>query len=141
MYLQCQSDKLSFPKWARKWINLRKTFSNFYDCKRLSLKLMLDQAGYAFEGSPHSGIDDSLNIARLVVRLLEDGCKLIVNERLFGNKLHNNMRAFQESSNSKVEVENLSRAVAEALGSDDDSGDGEGDENEEGEEEIVTVET
>ena len=121
MFLQCQMDAIKLPKWARSWINIRKSFSNFYDSKRLSLKKMLDHAGFAFEGSPHSGIDDSINIARLVVRLLEDGCKFIVNERIFSGKLNANIQAFKRSGHTvKGEFESLSRAAAEALGSEDD---------------------
>lgn len=121
MYLQCQFSGLKFPKWARKWINIRKTFSNFYDCKRLSLSKMLDAAGFAFVGKPHSGLDDSINIARLVVRLLEDGCKFIVNEQLFSTKLQTNLKSYK----LKGEVVNIKRSEAEALDSSDD-------ENEEG---------
>lgn len=124
MYLQCQFSKLIFPKWARKWINIRKTFSNFYDCKRQSLKQMLETAGYAFVGQPHSGLDDSVNIARLVTRLLEDGCKFIVNERLFSSKLCDNLHAFR----GKGEVMCVNRREAEASSSSDDE---EGDESEE----------
>lgn len=83
---------------------------------------MLDHAGFAFQGSPHSGIDDSINIARLVVRLLEDGCKFIVNERIFTDKNNANIQAFKSSGQTaKGEFENLTRAAAEALGSDIES--------------------
>jgi len=52
----------------------------------MSLRAMLELAGFEFEGQPHSGIDDSRNIARLAIRLMEDRCELIVNERLFHGK-------------------------------------------------------
>lgn len=116
MFLQCQFSGIRIPKWARKWINIRKTFSNFYDCKRQSLSKMLETSGYTFVGQPHSGRDDALNIARLVVRLLEDGCKLIVNERLFTHKLNLNLRAFKGFG----EVVGMSRREAEELPSEDD---------------------
>lgn len=35
-----------------------------------------------FEGSPHSGIDDSVNIARIAIKMLNDGCALSLNEKL-----------------------------------------------------------
>lgn len=82
---------------------------------------MLEQAGYAFEGNPHSGLDDSLNIARLVIRLLEDGCKFLVNESLFAEKLHENLKAFRGSNGVKGGVQNITRAAAEALESEDES--------------------
>ena len=46
----------------------------FYICDFLT--------GMSFEGSPHSGLDDSLNIARIAISLLNDGCALNINERL-----------------------------------------------------------
>ena len=38
-----------------------------------------------FEGSPHSGIDDATNIARIAVKLLSDGCSLSLNEQILVN--------------------------------------------------------
>lgn len=35
-----------------------------------------------FEGNPHSGLDDSYNISRICLRLLEDGAFLDQNERI-----------------------------------------------------------
>lgn len=35
-----------------------------------------------FEGSPHSGIDDATNIARIAIKLLNDGCCLSLNEQI-----------------------------------------------------------
>lgn len=39
-----------------------------------------------FEGNPHSGLDDSSNIARICLRLLEDGAFLDQNERIVSLK-------------------------------------------------------
>ncbi|KAK7110273.1 3'-5' exoribonuclease 1-like [Littorina saxatilis] len=85
MSKQCEISKLPFPRWARRWINLRKAFCNFYDCKRLNLQHMLTNLGLQFEGRPHCGLDDSKNIARIVCHLLEDGCIFKVNE-VFDNR-------------------------------------------------------
>ena len=41
--------------------------------------------GMVFEGSPHSGIDDATNIARIAVKLLSDGCSLSLNEQILVN--------------------------------------------------------
>ena len=38
--------------------------------------------GIRFEGTPQSGIDDSINIARIAIKLLNDGCALNINERI-----------------------------------------------------------
>lgn len=95
LYLSCQLHGLKFPKWARKWINIRKTFSNFYDCKRLNLSQMLESVGFEFEGQPHCGLDDSKNIARLAIKLLNDGCQFLVNEELSPIKIEQNVLAFR----------------------------------------------
>lgn len=39
-------------------------------------------SGMQFEGSPHSGMDDSINISRIAVKMLSDGCSLNINERI-----------------------------------------------------------
>ena len=41
--------------------------------------------GLEFEGSPHSGVDDARNIARIVVRLLSDRAFVRINEKIFIN--------------------------------------------------------
>lgn len=48
---------------------------------------MLEKLGMDYEGRPHSGLDDSKNIARIAIRMLQDGCELRVNERLHGGLL------------------------------------------------------
>lgn len=35
-----------------------------------------------FEGNPHCGLDDSYNIARICIRLIEDGAFVDQNERI-----------------------------------------------------------
>lgn len=47
---------------------------------------MLEFLGMEFEGSPHSGLDDSQNISRICLRLLEDGAFLDQNERIISLK-------------------------------------------------------
>ncbi|KAG7235960.1 hypothetical protein INR49_001698 [Caranx melampygus] len=51
------------------------------------LSTMLEKLGLKYEGRPHSGLDDSRNIARIAVRMLQDGCQLRVNERMHGGQL------------------------------------------------------
>ena len=47
-----------------------------------SLERMLMQLDLEFEGRPHSGIDDTRNIVRILKRLVQDGCELKYNESL-----------------------------------------------------------
>ncbi len=87
LHLQCLMSKVPFPRWARKWINIRKSFSNFYGFRRSKLSVMLENMGLSFEGQQHSGIDDARNIARIAIRMLQDGADIKVNERLYAHKL------------------------------------------------------
>lgn len=51
------------------------------------LSTMLEKLGMKYEGRPHCGLDDSRNIARIAVRMLQDGCQLRVNERMHAGQL------------------------------------------------------
>lgn len=82
MYYQCKESGIEMPKWSHKWVNIRKSYCNFYQCGRGGIETMLSNLGMKFEGSPHSGLDDSINIARIAIKMLSDGCGLNVNEHI-----------------------------------------------------------
>lgn len=46
--------------------------------QKINLKGMLTALGMKFEGREHSGLDDSRNIARIVVKMLNDRSELRV---------------------------------------------------------------
>ncbi|KAL8202828.1 UNVERIFIED_CONTAM: 3'-5' exoribonuclease 1 [Gekko kuhli] len=87
--IQCRVSRLRYPSFAKKWINIRKAYGNFYKVPRNQTKLsiMLEKLGMDYDGRPHSGLDDSKNIARIAARMLRDGCELRVNEKLHGGLL------------------------------------------------------
>ncbi|XP_064128912.1 3'-5' exoribonuclease 1 [Loxodonta africana] len=87
--IQCQLSRLRYPPFAKRWINIRKSYGNFYKVPRSQTKLtiMLEKLGMSYEGRPHSGLDDSKNIARIAVRMLQDGCELRVNEKIQSGQL------------------------------------------------------
>ncbi|XP_006884203.1 PREDICTED: 3'-5' exoribonuclease 1 [Elephantulus edwardii] len=87
--IQCQLSRLKYPSFAKKWINIRKSYGNFYKVPRSQTKLtiMLEKLGMNYDGRPHSGLDDSKNIARIAVRMLQDGCELRVNEKMHAGQL------------------------------------------------------
>ncbi|CAH2292487.1 3 -5 exoribonuclease 1 [Pelobates cultripes] len=89
--MQCHISRIKYPRFAKKWINIRKCYGNFYKVPRTQTKLttMLEKLGMNYDGRLHSGLDDSKNIARIAVRMLRDGCELRVNERLHGGLLVN----------------------------------------------------
>ncbi|CAF1323704.1 unnamed protein product, partial [Didymodactylos carnosus] len=78
--LQCYLSNIEYPHWAKKWINVRKAFGSFYSTKRCGILAMLSKLGLNFDGHRHSGLDDSINIAKITMELIKDGCVLIVNE-------------------------------------------------------------
>jgi len=86
--LSCLQYSIEIPDWARRWVNLRKGFANFYrwnsanQQKVPGLQTMLDKLDMEFVGNPHSGLDDAKNIGRVVSRMVLDGAILKVNEML-----------------------------------------------------------
>lgn len=105
---QCKDSLQPYPEWAKNWINIKKSYCNFYRTKRLPLNQMLENLGLRFEGRPHCGMDDSRNIARIAIHLLSDGCNLRLNERI---RLHSNGKPdFRQRG-----VSNLSRKDFERL--------------------------
>lgn len=87
--IQCRLNRLKYPPFAKKWINIRKSYGNFYKVPRSQTKLtiMLEKLGMDYDGRPHSGLDDSKNIARIAVRMLQDGCELRINEKMHAGQL------------------------------------------------------
>ncbi|XP_032043178.1 3'-5' exoribonuclease 1 [Aythya fuligula] len=87
--IQCRVSRIKYPSFAKKWINIRKSYGNFYKVPRNQTKLtiMLEKLGMTYDGRPHSGLDDSKNIARIAIRMLQDGCELRVNEKMHAGQL------------------------------------------------------
>lgn len=85
--IQCCLSEIPYPKWARKWINLKKIYGNFYKINKPKIEEMLSCLGLQFEGRLHCGLDDARNLSRIVTKLIQDGCVLQINERLNNGKL------------------------------------------------------
>ncbi|EFO16618.2 exonuclease [Loa loa] len=85
--MQCIQSKLNpIPHDFRFYVNVRRSFANKY-CKKhptqkINLSRMLTSLNMKFEGREHSGLDDSKNIAKIVIRMLGDKSELRVNEKL-----------------------------------------------------------
>ena len=71
---ECERKGLPFPSCAKHWIDVRAAFAEWHQIKQLNVQKMLEWSGMVFEGRPHSGIDDTRNIARIVTHLLSQGC-------------------------------------------------------------------
>ena len=81
---QCHYSNVPIPKWGKSWVNLKKTFKNFYQKgeNRICLKTMLEILNMDFIGRPHCGLDDAKNIARILLKMIYDGSNIQINERL-----------------------------------------------------------
>lgn len=64
---------IKLPKYLCEWFDLREEFYYFTGIKG-GIKKQLRYFQIDFEGSKHSGIDDSKNIAKIVVECLKMGC-------------------------------------------------------------------
>ena len=87
MFLQCRTSRIPFPRWATRWVNIRKTYSNSYKIPRVNVLTMLEYLGLSFEGRQHCGLDDARNIARILGYMINDGCTIYINERMYDTKL------------------------------------------------------
>ncbi|XP_025016712.1 3'-5' exoribonuclease 1 [Tetranychus urticae] len=79
---QCQIHGLEFPIYAKRWINLKRVYSDCYQAHPICLDNMLTTLGIRFEGKRHSGYYDALHITKLLLKMLNDGAILTVNETL-----------------------------------------------------------
>ena len=80
--LQCSHSEIAFPYWASRWIDVRKLFSNWFNTRRCGIQKMLSYLGLEFEGQQHCGLDDAKNIARILIKLMDDGCQAKCNDKL-----------------------------------------------------------
>ena len=61
------------PFWAKKWINLKISHQKVHNRFPRSLSEILQVNELKFEGRPHSGIDDTRNIANVIKALALKG--------------------------------------------------------------------
>ncbi|CAF0990375.1 unnamed protein product [Adineta steineri] len=78
--MQCEISHIIYPNWAYQWFNVKKTFSDFYFVMPGRIQNMLENLHLPFHGNLHSGLDDAINIGRIVIQLIQDGCVLVSNE-------------------------------------------------------------
>ena len=58
-----------------------------FQLKQPKIMDMLANVGLEFEGRLHCGMDDARNLARILIRLMEDGAKPQMNEKLINGRL------------------------------------------------------
>lgn len=65
--------KLKLHSYYTSYINVKDEFEIFYQKKAKGMTGMLDALGLKLEGRHHSGIDDTHNIAKIMLYLIENG--------------------------------------------------------------------
>lgn len=73
---ECKRKQIRKPEVLSSWIDIRAKYREFYKRKPQGLNGALRELGMNFEGREHSGIEDARNTARLVWRMVKDGCLL-----------------------------------------------------------------
>lgn len=73
---QCHLSGVKVEKPFMKWINIKDEFRRLYHRKGKGMVGMLEHLGLTLEGRHHSGIDDSRNIARIWIKMLQNGYQL-----------------------------------------------------------------
>ena len=84
---ECKRKKLIYPPCLKYWIDLKLIYKKFYNRKPQGLNGALKEMGMAFEGREHSGLDDAKNTAKLVYKMIQDGCLLGLTKGLNDVKL------------------------------------------------------
>ena len=79
---ECTRKGIPLAAYYAKWVNIKSMFAEFYNTRNLKIHKMLERQNLKFEGRLHSGIDDTRNIARILIKMRNDGCHLYVNEQL-----------------------------------------------------------
>ena len=79
---ECSRKGIPKRRYFDKWVNVKQLFADFYHVRTCKIHKMLAMQGMKFEGRLHSGIDDTRNIARIAIKMREDGCTIYINEAL-----------------------------------------------------------
>lgn len=79
---------LPFLHDFRRYIDVKHVFQSLgYSTKTVKLKRMLKTMGMQFKGNLHFGLDDTQNVAKIVLRLIEDGHILDYTHKLVPREL------------------------------------------------------
>lgn len=78
---QCKVSNIDLPPYFMEWINLKDVYLNFYGREARGMMSMMKQCGIPLLGSHHLGIDDTKNIARVLLHMLADGAVIQITAR------------------------------------------------------------
>ena len=78
-------DKVHVPDYFREYIDIRATFHSYFKPKyKLKLPGMLREMRLRFQGTEHSGIDDTRNICYLIRAMIQFGCLFSHTNKIVG---------------------------------------------------------
>lgn len=72
---ELKNKKVSKSPFYSFYINVKEEFKFFYKMKCSGMSDMLSKLNIKLEGRHHSGIDDSRNIAKIMIKMIQDGHK------------------------------------------------------------------
>jgi len=68
--------KIKYPLCLKIWLNIKREFMNFYSRpKPYDLHALLKEFDLEPHGKHHSGMDDTINITRILILMIKDGYK------------------------------------------------------------------
>lgn len=73
---ECRRKQVRKPISLNAWVDIRAVYRDFYRRRPHGLAAAMKEVGLTFEGREHSGIEDARNTARLVWKMVSDGCLL-----------------------------------------------------------------
>jgi inhibitor of KinA sporulation pathway (predicted exonuclease) len=80
---ECRRKNIQTREAWRQWVDVGRHLMVHCDARKVgNLQVKLARVGLAFEGTPHRGLDDARNVARLALALHERGVALSVNDGL-----------------------------------------------------------
>lgn len=71
--LQTKKWNLRVYKKYKTFVNIKEEFKKFYNTHAGSMVDMLNTLNIELEGRHHSGIDDTKNITKILIRMIKDG--------------------------------------------------------------------
>lgn len=69
---EVMNKKLKYYSVYKRYINIKDEFEYFYKKKAGGMVKMLNELGLKLDGKHHSGIDDTKNIAKILVKMIGD---------------------------------------------------------------------
>ena len=88
--------QVSRPPFMNQIIDIRKKFTKFYSRDSLNLDGMLRFLDLSFEGREHSGIDDTKNVAKIFIKMVQDGHRMDATTNLLKHKIKGKWSEFRK---------------------------------------------